>query len=89
MDCIVYGVAKSRTRLSDFHFQFSLRGLESRKGLAGPGCDAGSPADPIMWGISGGETMPLGADGKPQWARHNADPMGLGHSICTADSHTF
>ena len=24
MDCIVYRVAKSRTRLSDFHFHFSL-----------------------------------------------------------------
>ena len=24
MDCIVHGVAKSRTRLSDFHFHFSL-----------------------------------------------------------------
>ena len=89
MDCIVYGVAKSLTRLSDYHFHFPLRGLESRKGLAGPGCDAGSPADPIVWGISGGETTPLGANSKPQQARHNADPMGLGHSICTADSHTF
>ena len=24
MDCVVHGVAKSRTRLSDFHFHFSL-----------------------------------------------------------------
>ena len=24
MDCIVYGVAKTRARLSDFHFHFSL-----------------------------------------------------------------
>ena len=24
MDCIVHGVAKSRTQLSDFHFYFSL-----------------------------------------------------------------
>ena len=23
MDCVVYGVTKSRTRLSDFHFHFS------------------------------------------------------------------
>ena len=34
MDCIVYGVAKSRTRLSDFHFHFSQTlALES---LGGP-----------------------------------------------------
>ena len=26
MDCIVHGVAKSPTRLSDFHFHFSLCG---------------------------------------------------------------
>ena len=35
MDCIVHGVAKSRTRLSDFHFDFSnpfnllLRGMKT------------------------------------------------------------
>ena len=34
MYCIVYGVAKSRTRLSDFHFHFSQTlALES---LGGP-----------------------------------------------------
>ena len=27
MDCIVHGVAKSRTRLSDFHFQGKIRVL--------------------------------------------------------------
>ena len=27
MDCIVHGVSKSRTRLSDFHFHFSLKRL--------------------------------------------------------------
>ena len=33
MDCIVHGVAKSRTSLSDFHFHFPLPGLhpQSRK----------------------------------------------------------
>ena len=28
MDCIVHGVAKSRTRLSDFHFHAFLSGLQ-------------------------------------------------------------
>ena len=27
MDCIAHGVAKSRTQLSDFHFQFSMEHL--------------------------------------------------------------
>ena len=27
MDCIVHGVAKSQTRLSDFHFHFGLLGV--------------------------------------------------------------
>ena len=33
MDCIVHGVAKSRTRLSDFHFHFHPDG--PRRGLGG------------------------------------------------------
>ena len=28
MDCIVHGVTKSRIRLSDFHFDFTLKTLE-------------------------------------------------------------
>ena len=40
MDCIVHGVAKSRTRLSDFQFHFqtrpSLPGLSPMEGTAGP-----------------------------------------------------
>ena len=28
MDCIVHGVAKSRTRLSDFHFHFQVQQME-------------------------------------------------------------
>ena len=31
MDCIVQGVAKSRTRLNDFHFHFSLEEQEGGK----------------------------------------------------------
>ena len=29
MDCIVHGVAKSQTRLSDFHFHFSQQTVDS------------------------------------------------------------
>ena len=29
MDCIVHGVAKSQTRLSDFHFHFHLKDLKT------------------------------------------------------------
>ena len=29
MDCIIYGVTKSRTRLSDFHFDFSFNIVQS------------------------------------------------------------
>ena len=37
MDCIVHGVSKSRTRLSDFHFHFESPGTQSLSGsLAGP-----------------------------------------------------
>ena len=34
MDCIVHGVAKSWTRLSDFHFHLSSKGVTKRHNLA-------------------------------------------------------
>ena len=37
MDCIVHGIAKSRTRLSDFHFSFSSTML-NRSGRSGHPC---------------------------------------------------
>ena len=33
MDCIVHGVTKSRTRLSDFHFQFTCDSVLMYKSL--------------------------------------------------------
>ena len=38
MDCIVHGVAKNRTRLSDFHFTFTFRMfcLDFRVGIPAP-----------------------------------------------------
>ena len=39
MDCVVHGVAKSRTRLSDFHFL-----LSARKGGLTPRCPIYSPS---------------------------------------------
>ena len=59
--------SQSQTGMSDFHFHFSPKDLRAEN----------YPADPIVWRISGGEIVPLGVHGKPQWARHNADPMGL------------
>ena len=38
MDCIVYGVAKSRTRLSDFHFHMGFPGGSDSKESS---CNAG------------------------------------------------
>ena len=44
MDCIVHGVAKNRTRLSNFHFHFGV-GLSAcaclvdRHGCAGESCE--------------------------------------------------
>ena len=43
MDCIVHGVAKSRTRLSDFHFRFRVE-LKSRVRMTWPGA-GGSPGE--------------------------------------------
>ena len=45
MDCIVQGVAKSRTRLSEFHFlgfPYSSVGKESTCNAGDPGSDPGS-----------------------------------------------
>ena len=38
MNCIVHGVAKSRTRLSDFHFHCHLRDFPDGTGAKEPGC---------------------------------------------------
>ena len=38
MDCIVHGVAKSQTRLSDFHFQSSLVGFPGGTSGKEPTC---------------------------------------------------
>ena len=35
MDCIVHGVAKSQTRLSDFHFHWKTREVPSQGLLKG------------------------------------------------------
>ena len=35
MDCIVYGVTKSQTRLRDFHFHFKGRALRQGKEIKG------------------------------------------------------
>ena len=49
MDCIVHGVAKSRTRLSDFHFHFPRsHGLSF-------GCELGRVAGHLSWGLGLGE----------------------------------
>ena len=39
MNCIVYGVAKSQTRLSDFHFSQTIKKLakNTRKNISGIG----------------------------------------------------
>ena len=46
MDCIVNGVAKSQTRLSDFHFHFSLSGGSVVKNLPASARDMGSIPGP-------------------------------------------
>ena len=37
MDCIVHGIAKSRTQLSDFHFHFHPLGVVGQPGVMAEG----------------------------------------------------
>ena len=48
MDCIVYGVAKSQTRLSDFHFHMGFPGGSDSKESS---CNAGDPGSTPGEGI--------------------------------------
>ena len=52
MDCIVYGVAKSRTRLSDFHFHMGFPGGSDSKESS---CNAGDLGSIPGLGRSPGE----------------------------------
>ena len=71
MDCIVHGVAKSQTRLSNFHFQGrTLGGLP----FPSPGIKTASPALPAdtLWfeppgkptGVRGGDKRELLINGR-------------------------
>ena len=62
MDCIVHGVAKSRTRLSDLGFPDSSAGKEST-------CNAGDPGSISGSGRSAGEGTgyPIQILGLPLW----------------------
>ena len=61
MDCTVHGVAKSRTRLSDFH---SLTWPESNSHLA-VGGDGGSPPELWLRDLQGGAVSFMGGVGVP------------------------
>ena len=71
MDCIAHGVAKSWTRLSDFHFH--LAGFPS--GLVGKesACNAGD-----LGSISGLERSPGGGHGSPLQYSCLENPMDRG-----------
>ena len=61
MDCIAHGVAKTRTRLSDFHFQcdnLSLLGVVTQSSLieAGGSTPKTAPAGPPQAGLPRGRS---------------------------------
>ena len=56
MDCIVQGVAKSRTRLSDFHFSFN----QAREAVPADG-----PVAPPVWLPRALPLSPLGVQASP------------------------
>ena len=59
IDCIVHGVAKSRTRLSDFHFLgYELYAYPGDSGGKESACNAGDPGSIPRSGRSPGEDSP-------------------------------
>ena len=49
MDCIVHGVAKSWTRLGDFHFDFGSAGPIQMSPASGAGIAGGSECMKLNW----------------------------------------
>ena len=56
MDCIVHGVAKSRTRLSDFHFYFTMM-MRSQFNSVAQSCP--TFCNPMNCSTPGLQTLPL------------------------------
>ena len=72
MDCIVHGVAKSRTRLSDFHFTYHYRA---------PGPMWPSDSGDIAW--SNMRPCPRGAQGTGTAAQRSGGPTFRSHwQVC-------
>ena len=69
MDCVVHGVSKSRTQLSDFHFQMTLV-VKNLPANAGDIRDVGL--------ISGLGRFPGGGHENPLWYSFLENPMDRG-----------
>ena len=93
MDCIVHGVAKSWTRVSDFHFHFSLQLWRSEVLHQGVGGDVLAPEIPgrvlpaslSCWDLQAfpGLWLPLSTQNASVFPWHPPTPACLSHiSLC-------
>ena len=76
MDCIVHGVAKSWTRLSDFHFHFHSHSLGFQVALVAKSPPSNTGEEGDVGSIPGLGRSPGGGHGKPLQYSWLENPRG-------------